>query len=173
LEKHFNHGIQETAINAAAQSRQALVCIQKRIVICAEEMRDHIEHILKEVVPTMPVSKTKKKLIAAILFFALSVASCSLAAQEIKYSEVRDKIIKGQSKQEITALLGQPSQKKVTAKSNKYIWGPEEDFWDKIPMGTRLEVWTYQFSDGLLNLYFMNEGKRLDYKAFAPKGVVY
>jgi len=40
-------------------------------------------------------------------------------------------------------------------------------------MGTRLEVWKYKFSDGLLNLYFLNEGEQLDFIAFASKGVIY
>lgn len=136
-------------------------------------MWDLSEYNLKEVVEMMPVKKIRKKLIATALFFVLSLVSCSLAAHEIKYSEVRDKIIKGQSKPEITALLGEPSEKKMIAKTNKYIWGPEEEFWGKIPMGTRLEVWKYKFPDGLLNLYFMDEGEHLEYKAFAPKGVVY
>ena len=38
---------------------------------------------------------------------------------------------------------------------------------DNIPMGTRLEVWKYKFSDGNLNLYFVTEGENLDYIAFA------
>ena len=61
----------------------------------------------------------------------------------------------------------------ISVKRDKYMWGTEESFWDDIPMGTRLELWGYDFSDGGLNLYFINGGDHLDYKAFAPKGVVY
>ncbi|MEK6652431.1 MAG: hypothetical protein AABY50_05825 [Nitrospirota bacterium] len=89
------------------------------------------------------------------------------------YSEIESQIEKGQSKQAIVKLFGEPVEKKFIVKNNKFIWGPEEEFWDEIPMETRMEVWRYEFSDGNLNLYFLNEGKTLDYKAFAPKGVIY
>jgi hypothetical protein len=114
-----------------------------------------------------------KKLIGLFFIVSLSVVSFSIIGCEQHYSEIKGKIKKGQSKQTILELLGEPLEKKIMAKSNTFIWGPEEDFWDKIPMGTRLEVWKYKFSDGLFNLYFLNEGDQLDYKAFAPKGVIY
>lgn len=115
---------------------------------------------------------TKKRvqiyfMVALFLFFS-SISGC------VKhYSEVKEKIKKGQSRQTIIELLGKPLEKKIIVKSNKFIWGPEESFWDKIPMGSRLEVWKYAFSDGLLNLYFLNEAEQLEYIAFAPKGVIY
>jgi hypothetical protein len=106
--------------------------------------------------------------IAALIVFFSSIAGC------VKhYSDVKGKIKKGQSRQTIIELLGKPLEKRIITKRNKFIWGPEEDFWDKIPMGSRLEVWKYVFSDGRLNLYFINDGKQLEYMAFAPKGVIY
>jgi len=121
----------------------------------------------------MPKNKMMKKSINIILIGALFFVSYPLTCYAKDYSAVEGKINKGQSKQAITELLGEPSEKKVIGKRNKYIWGPEEEFWDAIPMETLLEVWKYEFSDGHLNLYFINEGERLDYKAFAPKGVIY
>jgi len=121
----------------------------------------------------MPKNKMMKKLIEIILIGALLVVSYPLACYAKNYAEVKEKIKKGQSKQTIIELLREPLEKKVIVKRNKFIWGPEEEFWDDIPMETRLEVWKYEFSDGHLNLYFINEGERLDYKAFAPKGVIY
>lgn len=114
-----------------------------------------------------------RKLIEIIYIVTLFVISFPIIGCEHHYSEIKGKIKKGQSKQTLIELLGKPLEKKITTKSNTFIWGPEEDFWDKIPMGTRLEVWKYKFSDGLLNLYFLNEGDQSDYKAFAPKGVIY
>lgn len=114
-----------------------------------------------------------KKLIEIFFIAALFVFFSSIAGCVQHYSEVKGKIRKGQSKQTIIELLGKPLEKKIIAKSNKFIWGSEEDFWDKIPMGSRLEVWKYVFSDGHLNLYFINEGEQLEYIAFAPKGVIY
>jgi len=93
-----------------------------------------------------------RKLIDIILIGALFFVSYPLTCYAKDYSAVEEKINKGQSKQAITELLGEPFEKKVIVKRNKYIWGPEEEFWDDIPMGTLLEVWKYEFSDGHLNL---------------------
>ncbi len=83
------------------------------------------------------------------------------------------KIEAGQPKQTILKILGNPYKMQNTVKHDEYIWGREEAFWDKIPMGVQLEVWSYNFPDGYLNLYFVNGSEELNYKAFAPKGVVY
>lgn len=79
----------------------------------------------------------------------------------------------GQNKLQITTILGDPDRKETVKKSGRPIWGPEEAFWDTIPDGTQLEVWTYTNEAGQLNLYFMQAHDRLDYKAFAPMGRVY
>lgn len=104
---------------------------------------------------------------------AVIIVSYPVACYAKAYSKLEGKITAGQSKQEIKNLLGEPAEKKIIVKRNKYIWGPEEEFWDKIPMETILEVWGYEFSDGHLNLYFINKGDRLNYKAFSPQGVIY
>lgn len=104
--------------------------------------------------------------LAVLLVFL--IAGCSR-----EYSHFEGKIMKGQSRQDIIAILGNPYETKITAKSNRFIWGPEEDFWDQIPMASRLEIWSYKFSDGQLNLYFVNKGETLNFIAFAPAGVVY
>ena len=114
-----------------------------------------------------------RNLIGTILIGALILGSYPVICHAKTYFEIEGKIQKGQSKRTIINLLGEPLTKMITVKQNKFIWGPEEEFWDNIPMKTRLEVWKYEFSDGNLNLYFLNEGEHLDYKAFAPKGVVY
>lgn len=121
----------------------------------------------------MPKKSMIRKLIEIILISTLFFVFYPLACYAKNYSEVEGKIKQGQSKQTIIELLGEPFDKRITIKRNKYIWGPEEEFWDDIPMETRLEVWKYEFSDGHLNLYFINEGEHLNYKAFAHKGVIY
>ncbi len=113
-----------------------------------------------------------KKLFKLILI-SIFLISSSFVCHAKDYSEVESKIEKGQSKKAIVKLLGEPVEKKFIAKNKKFIWGPEEEFWDEIPMGTGLEVWKYEFSDGNLNLYFLDYGENLDYKAFSRKGVVY
>jgi len=121
----------------------------------------------------IPKKNMTKKFIGIFSIVALFFVSSSMADYSKHFSEVNGKIRKGQSKQTIIELLGKPLEIKIIAKSHKFIWGPEEEFWDKIPIGTRLEVWKYEFSDGHLNLYFINEGDQLDYRVFAPKGVTY
>ncbi|MBI4698105.1 MAG: hypothetical protein HY758_04155 [Nitrospirae bacterium] len=114
-------------------------------------------------------NKFLKIILIAFLFFISSPPVCHAKA----YPDVEDKIKQGQSKQATIELLGEPVLKTTFIKRNKNIWGPEEEFWDKIPLETKLEVWKYEFSDGNLNLYFVNGEESLGYKAFAPKGVVY
>lgn len=123
----------------------------------------------------MPKNKNNliRNLIGTILIGALILGSYPVICHAKNYLESAGIIQKGQSKQTIVELLGEPLKKIITLKQNKFIWGPEEEFWDNIAMGTRLEVWKYDFSDGYLNLYFINEGEKLDFKAFAPKGVIY
>ena len=108
------------------------------------------------------------------IFFTLVILLVILLAGcDREYANFEGKIMKGQSRQDIIAILGNPYETKIIMKSNQFIWGPEEDFWDQIPMASRLEVWNYKFSDGQLNLYFANEGETLDFIAYAPAGVVY
>lgn len=114
-----------------------------------------------------------KRLTELLFIASLLSVSYPVACHAANYSEVEGSLKKMQSKQTITALLGRPHEKSMHVKRNKFIWGPQEEFWDEIPMETRLEVWKYEFSDGILNLYFIDAGERLDYKAFTPKGVVY
>lgn len=79
----------------------------------------------------------------------------------------------GQTKEDIKKILNDPYETKTFEKTGKPIWGPEEEFWDKIPNGAKLEVWRYKSENGHLNLYFIDAGDHLTHKAFAPKGVVY
>ena len=104
---------------------------------------------------------------------SICIVSFSIAVDLKTFKQVNTKIEAGQSKQTIQELLGPPGKITNTTKHNKYIWGPEERFWDEIPMGAKLEVWSYTFSDGSLNLYFVDGSEKLNYLAFAPKGVVY
>lgn len=100
--------------------------------------------------------------------FALLIISCSEEQVDLfQYVQV------GQSKEDITKALGEPYEIKTIIKTKGPIWGPEEEFWDKIPNDTKLVVWRYKNATGNLNLYFEGDENRLDYKAFAPEGVVY
>jgi len=106
-----------------------------------------------------------------IIVFSV-LAWCGVACHE-KQDNVRAVQV-GQTKQEIKKRLGEPYEIKFIKKTAGPIWGPEEEFWDKIPNDTLLEVWSYKSDEGHLNLYYTGtNNNRLDYKAFAPIGVVY
>jgi hypothetical protein len=94
---------------------------------------------------------------------------CACASAE----DISQMIKVGQSKEEISEAIGAPYKIEVIVKSVEHIWGPEEAFWSKIPMGTKLEVWRYKNKGGQLNLYFKESDNSLSYKAYAPTGVVY
>lgn len=109
--------------------------------------------------------KVKKIILLSVL--AIFVISCNEEKDFFQLVQV------GQTRQEIKNILGDPCETKIIKKTVEHIWGPEEEFWDKIPNGTKLEVWRYKSDAGNLNLYFTGNNNHLDYKAFAPEGVVY
>lgn len=111
------------------------------------------------------------KMTIKIIIVLLAIASAlSVSAEEPNISHL---VAVGQTKEEIKQILSDPYEKKAFVKSNRPIWGPEEEFWDKIPEGTHVEVWRYKSEKGHLNLYFLGNDNHLAYKAFAPSGIVY
>ena len=84
-----------------------------------------------------------------------------------------EKIEAGQTKDKIKMILSEPDEIQRMEKTTEVIFGPEELFWDKINIGTDLEVWIYQIEDSLLRLYFKNNEDNLLYKLITPKDVVY
>ena len=107
--------------------------------------------------------------IRIVLFaFSIFVISCSG-----KKENVFPLVMPGQTKEDVKRILGKPYEVLIITKTKGPIWGPEEEFWDKIPNGSVMEMWRYENETGNLNLYFKGDKKVLAYKAFAPEGVVY
>jgi hypothetical protein len=79
------------------------------------------------------------------------------------------KVEVGQTKHAIRHVLGKPKKVKNFKKLAGPIFGPEEEFWDKIPDRTSLEALNYQSSAGSLNLYFLDGEDVLSYKAFIQR----
>lgn len=104
---------------------------------------------------------------ATLLALAVVLVSCTETQDTSQVVQV------AQTKQEVRQALGEPYEIKIIKKRAGPIWGPEEDFWDKIPNGTRLEAWRYRSEAGQLNLYFVAGQDRVAFRAFAPSGVVY
>ncbi len=107
---------------------------------------------------------------SGIILFALALLFISCG----KKNENAFQLVQaGQTKEDVKRILGKPYEISTITKTKDPIWGPEEEFWGKIPNGTELEVWRYKDATGNLNLYFKGDKKVLAYKAFVPAGVVY
>jgi len=104
----------------------------------------------------------------------MSIISCS-NQEDISSSMngISNIVQLGQTKKQIRKNLGEPYVIKFIKRHYAPIWGPEEEFWHKIPLGSNLEVWRYKMPSGHLSLYFINTDNTLSYIAFSPKGVVY
>ena len=74
----------------------------------------------------------KAILLLSVLVF--SVISCN------GEQDISQLVRIGQTKREIREIFGAPYEIKIIKKTGEHIWGPEEEFWDKIPNNTNLEV---------------------------------
>ncbi len=106
-----------------------------------------------------------------LLFLVFLFLSC--AGKKSKQLNLARDIKVGQSKAEISQLFPAPDEIQHISKTSEIIWGPEEAFWQEIPIGTRLEIWVYQQKDSLTRLYFLDDNDTLAYKVTEPKDVVY
>jgi hypothetical protein len=77
----------------------------------------------------------------------------------------------GASRKQILESFGAPSRQQIFLKTNKHIWGPIEDFWYRIPLNSRVEVWTYRVEGGSIELYFVDQSEQVLGTGFAPDGV--
>ncbi|MBN2858365.1 MAG: hypothetical protein JXN63_08185 [Candidatus Delongbacteria bacterium] len=73
------------------------------------------------------------------------------------------------TKNEIVNAIGTTDVKRFITKTNNQIQGAEKEFWYDLDYGTKLEVWTYKYDRGTLNLYFIGESADLKYKIFTNK----
>ena len=49
----------------------------------------------------------------------------------------------GMERAEVLDLFGEPQSKRSLTKTGDNIWGPIEDFWPRVPIGARVEIWSY------------------------------
>lgn len=99
-----------------------------------------------------------------IKFFVMAAVLMSfigcIKARPIPYKDIRV----GMTKTEIVKLVGATNEKRYISKTNNQIQGPEKEFWHEIPMGAKLEVWTYHTAQGQLKLYFIGKSSELKFK---------
>ncbi len=91
----------------------------------------------------------------------------------------------GMTRNEVLGRFGKPKRSQVLTKYGNHIWGPIEDYWHKVPMGAKVEIWAYDsemnmksdknsyMQEGQTELYFINDSGKVDGKGFYIKGAVY
>lgn len=79
----------------------------------------------------------------------------------------------GQTMTDIISQHGQPKSIQHQVKQGGAIWGPEEEFWHKIPNGSQMEVWRYEKERAAMSLYFVDGNKSVDYIAVYHSSIIY
>lgn len=112
-------------------------------------------------------------------FVGLPLASC---AQGLPHHE---DFAVGMSREDVLARFGEPIRTQDFVKSDEAIWGPIEDFWPHVPVGSRVEVWAFPSSmslespdgsstqEGQTELYFVDDSDTVDGIGFHFEGAVY
>jgi len=88
----------------------------------------------------------------------------------------------GMTRSEVLHRFGQPQQTQTLTKSGESIWGPIEEYWSQVPMGARVEIWSYDShmdsmhdggtseQRGQTRLYFVNESDEVTGIGFHVEG---
>jgi hypothetical protein len=79
----------------------------------------------------------------------------------------------GMARSRIVQQFGPPATRQTFHKSSEAIWGPIEDFWSRVPVGSTVEVWSYRVRGGSVELYFVDGSEQVQGTAFAPEGAVF
>lgn len=99
----------------------------------------------------------------------LMLTSCSETPDKPAAAEFRV----GATRLEILQAFGPPAQEQLLHKSSNPIWGPIEDFWPQVPIGSKVQIWSYEVQGGRLELYFVDGSSLVQGTGFAPEGAVY
>ena len=91
----------------------------------------------------------------------------------------------GMNRADLRATFGEPSNSQSMTKTTSHIFGPIEDFWYKVPDGSKIEIWSYDsyafsYSEGReyrqagqTELYFLNDSELVDGIGFHDEDAVY
>jgi hypothetical protein len=83
----------------------------------------------------------------------------------------------GMNQIQLQAQFGEPAQKATFHKEDERIWGEIENYWATLPIGSTVEVWSYesesQMGKGRTELYFLDGSAEVSEMGFSPEGVVY
>jgi hypothetical protein len=117
---------------------------------------------------------------AALLSLALLAGSCATPARSWKDTDFHV----GMTRAAVLAQFGAPDSKQSMLKSNEHVFGPIETFWGRVPMGAKVEIWSYRSqqwpngraanpTEGSTELYFVAGSDTVDGIGFAVAGAVY
>ncbi len=88
------------------------------------------------------------------------------------------------NRQSVGERFGEPLHSHEMRKTGDGVWGPIEDFWPQVPMGSIVEIWSYRTTlewiegsgrrqSGTTEVYFVDGSPEVSGLGFAPDGVVY
>lgn len=101
--------------------------------------------------------------------FLLAFPGCSRQIEQPKASDFHV----GATRTEILETYGTPLQEQSVHKTGNAIWGPIEEFWSQVPLGSTVDVWSYAVQGGSVELYFIDGSGRVQGIGFAPEGAVF
>jgi hypothetical protein len=89
-----------------------------------------------------------RQTVGLLLLGAVFLSGCGRTRLEKTY-------LAGLTKAEVRRQLGAPQTIEAIVKRDAHVFGPIEAIWDKVPIGERIEAWTYETSAGNKTLYFL------------------
>ena len=91
----------------------------------------------------------------------------------------------GTTRDQLTATFGTPTRTQSLINQGQPIWGPIEDYWHQVPVGSSVEIWAYHSTvimegadtthvqTGETELYFVDASNSVDGIGFKLDGAVY
>ena len=104
-----------------------------------------------------------------LLLFITIALLCACQSQTAAFEQVEP----GQQREQVLAMLGPPDDTQLLVKQSMTIWGPEEEWWHQVEMGTQFLVWTYNVPGGRYQLYFVRGADTLTYSAYIDNNIAY
>ncbi len=85
----------------------------------------------------------------------------------------RSQLDEVETRNELLERFGQPASRQLMTKTDEGIFGPIESLWSTLPIGARVELWSYPVAGGAVEVYFVDGSDRIAGTAFASDGAVY
>ncbi len=116
--------------------------------------------------------------LALALAFGCALFACDTAPRHDEFSV-------GMERDVVRERFGEPLRPRETRKTGAGgVWGPIEDLWPRVPLGSSVEIWSYRTTlewiegsgrrqSGTTEVYFVDGSREVSGLGFAPDGVVY